>query len=44
METTETPQGTTMHVQPQKEHQWLQKLVGEWTYEIEAMMGPISLP
>jgi hypothetical protein len=22
---------------PQKEHQWLHKLVGEWTYEAEAM-------
>lgn len=29
-----------MHVEPQKEHQWLQKLVGEWTYESEAEMGP----
>ena len=38
METTEAPQDTTI-VQPQKEHQWLQKLVGEWTYEIETMMG-----
>ena len=26
--------------QPQKEHQWLQKLVGEWTYEHECSMGP----
>jgi hypothetical protein len=25
-----------MHVEPQKEHQWLQKLVGEWTSEVEA--------
>ncbi len=24
----------------QKEHQWLQKLVGDWTYESEASMGP----
>jgi hypothetical protein len=23
-----------------KEHQWLQQLVGEWTYEGEARMGP----
>jgi Protein of unknown function (DUF1579) len=29
-----------MHVEPQKEHQWLQKLVGEWTTEMEAAMGP----
>lgn len=26
--------------EPQPEHQWLQKLVGEWTYEAEAMMEP----
>ena len=25
---------------PQKEHEWLQKLVGEWTYETEMPMGP----
>jgi hypothetical protein len=33
-----------MQFQPEKEHQWLQKLVGEWewTYEIEATMGRIS--
>ncbi len=30
--------------EPQKEHQWLQKLVGEWTYESEAMMGPDQPP
>lgn len=29
-----------MPAQPQKEHQWLQKLVGEWTYEHKAQMGP----
>ncbi|MBE9178575.1 DUF1579 domain-containing protein [Oculatella sp. LEGE 06141] len=28
-----------MKIEPQHEHQWLQKLVGEWTYEIEAVMG-----
>lgn len=26
--------------QPQQEHQWLQRLVGEWTYESECSMGP----
>ena len=29
---------------PQKEHQWLQKLVGEWTYDIEATMEPGKPP
>lgn len=33
-----------MHIEPQKEHHWLQKLVGEWTYETEAMMGPDQPP
>ncbi|MBD2309101.1 DUF1579 domain-containing protein [Chroococcidiopsis sp. FACHB-1243] len=39
METTKTQQDLTMNTEPQKEHQWLQKLVGEWTYEIEVKMG-----
>ena len=30
--------------EPQKEHHWLQKLVGEWTYENEATMGPDQPP
>lgn len=30
--------------EPQKEHEWLQKLVGEWTYENEAIMGPDQPP
>jgi hypothetical protein len=29
-----------MQAEPHKEHQWLQKLVGEWTYENESSMGP----
>lgn len=33
-----------MHTEPQKEHQWLQKLVGEWTYETEALMGADQPP
>ena len=32
--------GCGMMAEPQKEHQWLQKLVGEWTYETEMPMGP----
>ena len=33
-----------MNAQPQAEHQWLQKLVGEWTSEMEAVMGPDKPP
>lgn len=29
-----------MQSQPQKEHEWLQRLVGEWTGEWECDMGP----
>jgi Protein of unknown function (DUF1579) len=29
-----------MQTEPQQEHQWLQQLVGEWTYETEATMEP----
>jgi hypothetical protein len=30
--------------EPQKEHRWLQQLVGEWTFEAEAMAGPGEPP
>jgi Protein of unknown function (DUF1579) len=33
-----------MKIEPQKEHQWLQKLVGEWTCEGEAVMEPGKPP
>lgn len=33
-----------MKTEPQKEHQWLQRLVGEWTYESEAMCEPGQPP
>jgi hypothetical protein len=33
-----------MNIEPQKEHQWLQKLVGEWTYESDATMEPGKPP
>jgi hypothetical protein len=33
-----------MNTEPQKEHQWLYKLVGEWTYEAEASMEPGKPP
>jgi len=29
-----------MKAEPQKEHHWLDRLVGEWTYESEAPMAP----
>jgi Protein of unknown function (DUF1579) len=29
-----------MQVEPQEEHRWLQKFVGEWTSEMEMDMGP----
>ena len=38
MENNETP--GCMKVEPSKEHHWLQQLVGEWTFESEAFMGP----
>jgi hypothetical protein len=33
-----------MKAEPQKEHHWLQKLVGEWTYETDCSMGPDQPP
>jgi hypothetical protein len=33
-----------MHVEPQREHQVLQKLIGEWTFEGECSMGPDQPP
>jgi hypothetical protein len=33
-----------MDVKPQKEHEWLQKLVGEWTSEMECITGPDQPP
>ena len=29
-----------MHAEPQKEHEWLAELVGEWTSEMDCSMGP----
>lgn len=43
-EATETQQSAMKKPEPQKEHQWLKKLVGEWTFEGEAMMGPDKPP
>jgi hypothetical protein len=33
-----------MMAKPQKEHEWLQQLVGEWTFESQADMGPDQPP
>jgi hypothetical protein len=33
-----------MKVEPRKEYEWLQRLVGEWSYEAEANMGPGKPP
>ena len=33
-----------MKTDPQKEHQWLHKLLGEWTSEVEATMEPGKPP
>ena len=33
-----------MNIEPQREHQWLQKLVGEWTFEADATMKPGEPP
>jgi Protein of unknown function (DUF1579) len=33
-----------MEVTLQKEHQWLDRLIGEWTYESECSMGPDQPP
>ena len=40
----ETQQGCPGMPAPQKEHAWLQRLVGEWTYEHECQMGPGQPP
>jgi Protein of unknown function (DUF1579) len=33
-----------MMAEPQKEHAWLQRLLGEWTYEAEGVMAPDQPP
>jgi hypothetical protein len=33
-----------MQTEPQREHQWLQKFVGEWTYESNCSMEPGQPP
>lgn len=33
-----------MHVEPQREHDWLLTMIGEWRYEGECVMGPGEPP
>jgi Protein of unknown function (DUF1579) len=42
--TSETTQQSPMVAEPREEHKWLQKLVGEWTYESEMTMEPDQPP
>jgi len=42
--TSEPQMEPMMNAGPQKEHRWLQKLAGDWTYESEASMGPDASP
>jgi hypothetical protein len=44
MEMNQVPQEAMLNPEPQSEHRWLQKLVGEWTYESEALMDPNQPP
>jgi len=44
MTTTDTTQAHAEMPAPRPEHQWLQKLVGEWTYESHATMEPGQPP
>lgn len=39
MEMNIVQQESTMQAEPQKQHHWLQQLVGEWIYETEVAMG-----
>jgi hypothetical protein len=39
-----TPQPECPTAEPQKEHAWLQKFVGKWTFEAECAMGPDQPP
>jgi hypothetical protein len=40
MAAKDTEERTCMPAEPQPEHRWLQKFVGEWVYETEAQMEP----
>lgn len=40
METSDTVTASMMKAEPQEEHRWLHRLVGEWTVEGEGTTGP----
>jgi hypothetical protein len=40
MTTSDAPQMPMTQPEPQEEHRWLQTLIGEWTFDGEATMGP----
>jgi len=40
MSTDTKEQTACLQAEPQAEHRWLEQLVGNWTYEAEAMMAP----
>jgi hypothetical protein len=44
MSTEVQPQSPMMNAQPQTQHQWLHRLVGEWAYEHEAALEPGKPP
>lgn len=47
METTTAQSGSIesmMKAEPEKEHRWLQQLVGEWTFEAESATAPGEPP
>lgn len=37
---TNSAEETCMNPEPQKEHNWLQRLIGDWKFEGECIMGP----
>lgn len=40
----QAPENPCPAPEPQKEHEWLHKLVGDWTCEMECSMGPDQPP
>ena len=44
MDSTSAPEPAETQAEPHENHRWLQQLVGEWTCEGEAQMGPDKPP